>query len=259
MRRLERLDRAKNDFLATVNHELRTPLTSMSAYLDLVRDGAGGPVPERAAQMLGAVARNAERLGALVDDVLTMSRMAADDPEVDWGVVDLGKTAERVLSKLGPVAAGAEIELVSHLAPGLLVNGDTTQLQQVLSQLLDNAITFTRPGGWVEIEITEDPGGAEHAAAANVVPDTGVGIPADEVAELFTSFFRGSQAQAGAVAGSGLGLAIAAGLVEAHRGQVTVEPTADGGTRVTVVLPRTRCSNEAVPYRLLGGTRPPHR
>lgn len=254
LHRLERLDRAKNNFLATVNHELRTPLTSLSAYLDLVRDGAGGPVPEGAAQMLGAVARNAERLGALIDDVLTMSRMAAEDPELDWRVVDLSRAAERMLAKLGPVAAKAEIELVGHIQPGVLVDGDAVQLQQVVFRLLGNAIKFTQPGGGVEIEVSEDPDGGEPAVAV-VVTDTGVGIPEDEVPELFTSFFRGSKAEAGAVAGSGLGLAIVAGLVEAHQGRVRVEPTEGGGTRVTVLLPKTRRGPAEVPDRLLGATR----
>lgn len=259
LRRLERLDQAKNDFLATVNHELRTPLTSLSAYLDLVRDGAGGPVPARAAQMLSAVARNAERLGALVDDVLTMSRMAAEDPVVDWGVVDLSKAAGRILTKLGPAAAAAEVELVGQIDSELLVDGDVAQLQQVIFQLLDNAIKFTPPGGGVEILVTGHPDGGEPAVAV-VVTDSGVGIPEDEVPELFTSFYRGSTAQTSAVAGSGLGLAIVAGLVHAHRGQVSVESSEGSGTRIMVVLPKTRRPDGDVPDRLLGADRvPPHR
>lgn len=245
LRRLERLARAKNDFLATVNHELRTPLTSLTAYLDLVQDGAGGPVPDQAAQMLSVVARNAKRLGALIDDVLTVSRMAADDPLVDWAPVDLSDVTDRVLAKLAAAATAADVDLVASIARDVVVEGDAAHLGQVVFQLLGNAIKFTRPGGRVEIEVAEDSAAGEPAATI-AITDTGIGIPEDEMPELFTSFFRGSNAQAGAVAGSGLGLVIVRGLVEAHQGRVTVEPAETGGTRVCVQLPTHRVDRQVI-------------
>ncbi len=243
LRRLAKLDRAKSDFLATVNHELRTPLTTMTAYLDLLRDGAGGPLPDRATEMVSIIDRNASRLGSLVNDILTVSRMAANDVEVTWAEVDVSRLARQVVNQVRPAAAARGVELVTELTPSLLVDGDARQLEQVLAELADNAVKFTGSGGRVEFEVTED--GSENPPTVQVcVSDTGTGIGAgiseDEMPDLFTSFYRGAHAQATAVAGSGLGLAIVSGLVAAHDGTVDVTTTETGGTRVRIHLPKTR-------------------
>lgn len=251
LHRLEKLDRAKSDFLAAVNHELRTPLTSLTAYLDLVRDGSGGPLPPEAVRMLSVVDRNARRLGSLVDDVLTVSRMAANDPLVMWAEVDMSSLARRVVEHSGPSATARDVELVADFAPCVLVDGDAQQLEQVLRELADNAIKFTGPGGRVEFQISDD-GSTGRPTVQICVNDTGTGAGAgiadDEVSELFTSFYRGANAQATAVAGSGLGLAIVSGLVAAHDGTVEVSTTETGGTCVCVHLPKTRRGSR--PYDL---------
>ena len=255
LRRLERLDRAKSDFLATVNHELRTPLASLTAYLDLIQDGAGGPIPDQAAAMLNVVSRNANRLGAMIDDVLTVSRIAADDPQVDWAQVDLKGIAERVLVKLARASASADVDLVTDIASGVVVDGDATLLQQVVFQLVDNAIKFSRPGGKVVVGISERMAAGVPTVAITVT-DTGIGIPADEVPALFTSFYRGAQSQVDATAGSGLGLTIVQGLVAAHGGHVSLAAADGGGTRVVVELPRRRRADWGVVDRLLPSAEP---
>ena len=239
LRRLERLNRSKNDFLTTVNHELRTPLTSLTAYLDLLQDGTGGELPPAAAEMLGVVQRNANRLGGLIDDVLTVSRIAAGDPEMAWAQVPLSTLTREVLARLGPVAVNQGVDLLVSLpATEIVVDADARHLEQVLVHLVDNAVKFTDVGGRVHVEITEPSRDGEPVVEITVT-DTGIGIgiPEEEVPELFTSFFRGSNAQGSAKAGSGLGLAIAHGLVEAHRGLLTVDALPTGGTRARVRMP----------------------
>ena len=253
LHRLEKLDRAKSDFLAAVNHELRTPLTSLTAYLDLVRGGAGGPMPPEAAGMLAVVDRNARRLGSLVDDVLTISRMAANDPDVVWAEVDMSRLARRVVEHCRPAARARSVELATEFAPRVLVDGDAQQLERVLKELADNAVKFTSPGGRVKFQISEDASTTPPTVRVCVTDTgtgTGTGISDDEVPDLFTSFYRGANARATAVAGSGLGLAIVSGLVTAHDGTVGVSTTETGGTSVCVNLPQTR--NGRRPYDLDG-------
>lgn len=246
LHRLEKLDRAKSDFLAAVNHELRTPLTSLTAYLDLVRDGAGGPLPSEAARMLAVVDRNARRLNSLVDDVLTISRMAANDPTMEWAEVDVSSLAHRVVEYSGPEARARDVELAFDFDPCVLVDGDARQLEQMLTELADNAIKFTGSGGRVDFRVAEDDTQSRPTVLISV-SDSGIGtgavIAEDEMPDLFTSFYRGANAQATAMAGSGLGLAIVGGFVTAHDGTVEVTTTDTGGTCVSVRLPKTRCTS----------------
>lgn len=239
LKRLQRLDDAKTNFLRAVNHELRTPLTSLTAYLDLIRDGAGGELPPSALTMLAVVERNAQRLGLLVEDVLTVSRMTAD-PEVDWKPVNLTQLVSGVVEALSAAATTRGVQLAATTtASDLMVEGDPVRLRQVFWNIVDNAVKFTPATGQVQVS-AESCGGADAEAVTVVVADSGGGITADDLPEVFTSFFRGSNAHAEAVPGSGLGLAIVRGVVDAHGGTIEVADTLGGGTTISVRLPAHR-------------------
>lgn len=238
VRQLRQLDQAKTDFLATVNHELRTPLTSISAYLDMIQDGVGGPVPAEVDRMLDIIVRNSERLRRLIEDMLTVSRQDYDGATLHLGPVQLGHTLQIVTVALRPLAELGEVSISLELCEGdPAIIADEVQLEQVFTNLVSNAIKFTPRGGRIivscrlEAMTDGEPGVYVH------VRDTGVGIPAEEIPHLFTRFFRASNATSTAVPGSGLGLAIAYDIVKAHRGYLAVSSELGAGTTITVQLP----------------------
>ncbi|WP_035781810.1 ATP-binding response regulator [Arthrobacter sp. H14] len=244
--RLKELDRAKNDFVATVNHELRTPLTSITGYLEMVQEGAGGAVPDSAGRMLEIVERNTVRLRSLVEDMLTLSRMDSGSIQT-IAPVDVGDLLEMVMTAMSPLAVTQDVQLnYERPQTALLVLGDVHQLEQAFTNIVSNAVKFTPATGKVEVT-------AERAAPVDEMPasvvvrvqDTGMGIPADEIPRLFTRFYRASNATAAAVPGTGLGLSIVKGVVEQHSGELNVQSVEGEGTTVTVRLPETGLAEES--------------
>jgi two-component system phosphate regulon sensor histidine kinase PhoR len=236
--RLRRLDQAKSHFLETVNHELRTPVTSLLAYVELTLDGMGGPIPRPAKEMLRVVVRNGKRLEQLIDDVLLLSRIAANETHVDWAPVNMTRLLHTVFQAVGPAArAGGVTVCLAASEPDVVLAGDAAQLHRVFECLADNAVKFTPRGGRVEVTIAVTAVCGEAAGVVIEIADTGSGILDDERADIFTTFYRGSSARAGASTGSGLGMAIVQGLVEGHGGAFTLTATPGGGTTVSVRLP----------------------
>ncbi|MHC6222098.1 ATP-binding protein [Arthrobacter sp. MMS24-S77] len=237
MYKLQELDQAKTDFLTTVNHELRTPLTSITAYLDMIRSGAGGPIPAGVTRMVDVISRNAERLRRLIEDMLTVSHQDTSG-DLRLSRVNLGTLLRLVVSTLQPLADSRSLSLTVEHAPGTVtVQADEAKLEQVFANIISNAIKFTPDGGHVAVSsgIASDPGTVPSVVVR--VEDTGVGIPETEIDQVFTRFFRASNASTAAIPGSGLGLAIAHDIVERHSGQLDIESGLGVGTTVSVRLP----------------------
>ncbi len=237
MYKLQELDQAKTDFLTTVNHELRTPLTSITAYLDMIRSGAGGPLPAGVERMVDVISRNAERLRRLIEDMLTVSHQDTSG-DLQLSRVNVGTVLRLVVSTLQPLADSRSLSLTVMHAPGTMtVQADEAKLEQVFANIISNAIKFTPTGGHVAVSsgITSDPGTVPSVVVR--VEDTGVGIPETEIDQVFTRFFRASNASTAAIPGSGLGLAIAHDIVERHSGRLDVESALGVGTTVSVRLP----------------------
>jgi two-component system phosphate regulon sensor histidine kinase PhoR len=238
VKQLRHLDQAKTDFLATVNHELRTPLTSISAYLDMIQDGVGGPVPAEVGRMLDIIVRNSERLQRLIEDMLTVSRQDYEGTSLQLAPVRLGHTLEIVTIALRPLAELRDVTIALELDgedPTILA--DEVQLEQVFTNLVSNAIKFTSIGGRITVSSRPEAMPDDAPGVAVQVKDTGVGIPEDEIPHLFTRFFRASNATSTAVPGSGLGLAIAHDIVKGHHGRMEVVSEMGRGTTITVQLP----------------------
>ncbi|MEW1823078.1 GAF domain-containing sensor histidine kinase [Arthrobacter sp. NPDC080031] len=237
MHKLRELDQAKTDFLTTVNHELRTPLTSITAYLDMIRSGAGGPLPAGVERMVDVISRNAERLRRMIEDMLTVSHQDTSG-DLQLSRVNVGTLLRLVVSTLQPLADSRSLSLTVMHAPGTMtVQADEAKLEQVFANIISNAIKFTPTGGHVAVSsgITSDPGTVPSVVVR--VEDTGVGIPETEIDQVFTRFFRASNASTAAIPGSGLGLAIAHDIVERHSGRLDVESALGVGTTVSVRLP----------------------
>jgi signal transduction histidine kinase/AmiR/NasT family two-component response regulator len=238
VKQLRELDKAKTDFLATVNHELRTPLTSIMAYLDMIQESTEHPVSKEVHQMLDIVVRNTERLRTLIEDMLSVSRGGLDNTEMHLAPVRLGHTLDLVAAALRPLATLQNVTIeVDPVPEDPEILADEVQLQQVFTNLVSNAIKFTPKGGRIEV------GSESHAAAdgskwATVrIADTGIGISGDEINHVFTRFYRASNAMNGAIPGTGLGLAISKDIVDRHGGRIDVDSTLGAGTTVTVCLP----------------------
>jgi signal transduction histidine kinase/CHASE3 domain sensor protein len=234
---LRDLDETKSALVSTVSHELRTPLTSISGYLEMVLDGDGGPLPDRARDMLSVVDRNTRRLRALIENLLTESRIEAGRMRATLTRVDVHEALQTVMSSLAPVAeAGGVVLALQPQGPSpLLVDGDVGQLEQVVSNLVANAIKFTPRGGTVTVGTGVEPGHLDTATIT--ITDTGIGIPDTELRHLFDRFFRASNAVQAEIPGTGLGLSIVREIVEAHRGSIDVRSTLGEGTTFVIRLP----------------------
>jgi signal transduction histidine kinase len=238
VKQLQQLDKAKTDFLATVNHELRTPLTSIMAYLDMIQESTEQPVSPEVHQMLDIVVRNTERLRMLIEDMLSVSRNGLEDNLMHLTPVRLGHTLDLVAGALRPLAQLQNVTIAVDPAPeDPEILADEVQLQQVFTNLVSNAIKFTPSGGRIEV------GSESHAAADGTrwatisVADNGIGISSEEIDHVFTRFYRASNAMSGAIPGTGLGLAITKDIVARHGGHIDVASTLGAGTTVTVSLP----------------------
>jgi len=233
--RIETLDRQKSDFLATISHELRTPLTSIIGYLELLQEGAGHLTGQQQ-KMLHVIDRNTVRLRSLIEDVMVLSRIEGGVSKAGFVEVSIRAVITRVGEELSVLAQERGITLQIAAGPrAALVLGDPASLDRAVVNVLSNAIKFSRPAGVVTIGCTLD------TVARRVVitcQDHGVGIPAQDLPDLFTRFFRASNATDQSIPGTGLGLSIAKQIVEDHHGgEMRLTSVQDEGTTVVIDLP----------------------
>lgn len=233
--RVERLDRQKSDFLATVSHELRTPLTSIGGYLEVLQGQDAGELTAQQHKMLDAIRRNTVRLRSLIEDVMVLSRIEGGVSEANFVEVSIWRLITRVSEELSLLAEGSSIDLKIDPGPETaIVLGDQASLDRALVNILSNAIKFSRPGGVVTLRATVDP---DARRVLITCKDHGVGIPAHDLTDLFTRFFRASNATEKAIPGTGLGLSIAKQIVEDLHGELRLTSVEDEGTTVVIDLP----------------------
>ena len=233
--RLERLDRQKSDFLATVSHELRTPLTSISGYLELLQDGDAGELTGEQHRMLDVVDRNTSRLRGLIEDLLVLNRIESGSLKFNVAPLSMRELITHTGQELSPLARSGAIELDIDAGPEeAIVQGDRGHLHRAVVNIVSNAIKFSRPAGVVTIRCTVDQGARRVLVTCR---DRGIGIPAADQAQLFTRFYRASNAKDQAIAGTGLGLAIVKQIVEDHDGELRLTSVEGEGTTVVLELP----------------------
>jgi signal transduction histidine kinase len=238
----EQANRLKDEFLATVSHELRTPLNAIIGWASML--GSKQLPPDRAKQAIGIIERNASALAHLIEDLLDVSRIVAGTLHLAPESVDLVAVAQAALDAVQPLAVTGKVQLeFSHdLEAGETVMGDPARLQQVLWNLVANAIKFTPEGGRVGLFIHP----SEDHIEIRVV-DTGQGISADFLPHVFERFRQADDATTRRDGGLGIGLAIVRQLVELHGGTVHAASQGLGrGTTFTLHLPMT-LSEKAIP------------
>ena len=230
--RLRELDHLKDNLISVVSHELRTPLTSIRGYLELL-DQEREQLTERQRHFLGVVGRNADRLLNIVVDLLFVAQAQAGHMTLAQRPLDLSELANEAVEAALPAASERQITITVIPCSGAIVKGDRQRLEQVLDNLLSNALKFTPPKGLVQVRLS-----ASEDDVVLEVADTGIGIPTSAQRELFTRFFRTDAAIAAAIQGTGLGLSIVKAIVDGHGGHVEVESAEGEGATFRVTLPR---------------------
>jgi len=231
--------RLKDEFVSLISHELRTPLSSILGYLELVTEEGDLTAEQR--QYLGVVERNASRLLRLVGDLLFTAQVEAGRFTLVRQRIDLAALVLAAVETVQPaaLAGGVVVRCIGTESP-VLLDGDGVRLGQALDNLVSNAVKFTPSGGRVVVDVSVRETGEDGAGTATVaVSDTGIGIPAAELDELFSRFFRASTATRNAVPGAGLGLTITQAIITAHGGELTVRSTVGEGTTFVATLPLT--------------------
>jgi two-component system phosphate regulon sensor histidine kinase PhoR len=240
---IRRLERVRTDFVANVSHELRTPITAIRGYAETLRAGALKD-PTVAANMVEIIFRQSERLSQLVEDLLDLSRLEAKERQLAAEPVALLEAANRASEVVRPKADSKGISLVIRVPADLKATGDERALEQVLLNLLDNAVKYMTGGGKVEVI-----GREENGECVLEVRDTGAGIEAKHLPRIFERFYRIDKGRSRDMGGTGLGLSIVKHLVAAMKGQVTVDSKPGAGSTFRVKLPRAAGSISAAPER----------
>jgi two-component system phosphate regulon sensor histidine kinase PhoR len=257
-------ERIKADFVANASHELRTPLAAIKGYLETFEDED----PETQRRFTAVIRRNVERMSHLVSDLLLLSRLESPNPQLNFEKVNLLDVAEDVTKLVERFAKDKGIDLKIEIEPDVTVNGDSFLLEQMLLNLLDNAVKYTKHGE-VILRARNEPNfssklffrkekfdqkkirGIKSSIIRNTeesifnegekvivqVEDTGVGIPPEHLDRIFERFYRVDKARSRELGGTGLGLSIVKHIVQLHDGEIHVDSQPGRGTTFTVYLP----------------------
>jgi signal transduction histidine kinase len=230
--RLQSLDGLKSKFVSDVTHELRTPINNLTIYMEMLRAGKA----DKQGRFMDVLQEETNRLAQLVQDVLDLSRMELGTTKVEFGWISVNTLVDQVVTanQLQAESKGVALifEPLENLPP---IWADANQLNQILNNLIGNAVNYTDDGK-VQVYTSYE---MSSGMVCLQVEDTGMGIDPDDIPHVFDRFYRGQQASQSAIRGTGLGLAITKEIVEAHHGTIEVESQVGAGTTFTVRLPVT--------------------
>ncbi|MGB3941209.1 MAG: ATP-binding protein [Candidatus Manganitrophaceae bacterium] len=233
--RFKEIDRLKSEFVSHVSHEIRTPLTSIKGYIDNLRDGAAGELNQKQRAYLERMYQNADRLIRLISDLLDLSRIESGKMRIALFPVSIPDLIDDVIGVFRPIAIekGLQVTVVPFDGEGKVL-GDRDKLEQVVINLIDNAIKFTPSGGQITVSLKETAG-----EIAVSIQDTGIGIPLNEQPRIFDRFYRVEKTSDAVIEGTGLGLFISKTLIEMHGGEIWVMSEKEGaGSEFRFILPR---------------------
>jgi signal transduction histidine kinase len=255
--RLKEIDKLKSNFLATVSHELRTPLTSVIGYSEMLLEGIAGPLNDEQREYVTTIMDKGESLLSLITQILDASRVESGNLRLHVTEFDPAPVIAKAATSIVPQCAKKQIELSVNVASTLpVLKGDKEKIGQVVVNLLGNAVKFTPQGGRIRLmaDVWSGPrpagrgGDDDHGASALFgardetfvrvsVDDSGIGIPAEKLGQIFDRFFQVDNTSTREFGGTGLGLSIVKSFVDAHRGEISVESTVGKDSRFTVILP----------------------
>lgn len=234
---IEHLEKVRQEFLSNVSHELRTPLTSILAFVETLEDGA---IDDKAnnQRFLGVIRKNAERMHLLIDDIAELSSIESRKITIEPKEIKLSSLADEIFTNLSAKARERNLKLLNQISPDKRVWADKIRLEQVLTNLVDNAIKFNRENGSVTITCEE-----KEQMDLISVTDEGEGISNEHLPRIFERFYRTDRARSREIGGTGLGLAIVKHLIILHGGEVSVHSTLGKGSTFIIELPRNSSKN----------------
>jgi two-component system, OmpR family, phosphate regulon sensor histidine kinase PhoR len=229
---LKQLDEVRKDFVANVSHELRTPLSILRGYIETLRDNPKIPAGELA-RILGVMERHSKRLGFLVEDLLTLTQLESSTPNLQLSDVSVNNLVRGVVHDWEKKFEDKNLRVIVDLAPDVpIIRADEARLQEVLYNLLDNAVKYSRAGAEICLHAHRRDG-----QVALSVSDTGIGIGEEDLPRIFERFYRVDKARSSELGGTGLGLSIVKHIAQLHGGRVEAESQLGRGTTIRVLLP----------------------
>jgi two-component system phosphate regulon sensor histidine kinase PhoR len=229
---IERLENVRQEFFSNISHELRTPLTSILAFVETLEDGAIDD-EENNLRFLSVIRRNAERMHHLINDILELSSIESGKITIEPKKSNLSHLTDEVFTNLSNKAAEKNITLVNEVPKDTIVCADAVRLEQMLTNLVDNAVKFNRESGSVSVSHTQD-----KTNDVISITDTGEGISSEHLQRIFERFYRTDRARSREIGGTGLGLAIVKHLARLHGGEISVTSTHGKGSTFSIELPK---------------------
>jgi two-component system phosphate regulon sensor histidine kinase PhoR len=229
--RIERLETVRQEFLSNISHELRTPLTSIITFVETLEDG-GIDDEENKMHFLSVIRRNAERMHSLIADILELSMIESGNVSVQIRDIKPAQLVNEVFSSLSSKAEVRAVKLINKIPDKAVIFADSVRFEQMITNLVDNAIKFNRQGGSVTVSYEQD-----DQKDIIAVTDTGEGVMPDHLPRIFERFYRTDRARSRDLGGTGLGLAIVKHLAKLHGGEVFVESELTRGTTFRIEFP----------------------
>ncbi|PYK33854.1 MAG: hypothetical protein DME54_10575 [Verrucomicrobia bacterium] len=229
---LKRLDQIRSDFVANVSHELRTPLSILRGYVETLLDNPK-PSREELARILAIMERHSKRLGLLVEDLLSLAQLESSNATLALSVVRVEELFNNVVRDWREKLAAKNLKVIVDVSPDAsTLRADETRLQEVLYNLLENAVKYSREKGQIQLQA-----GRRGPETVLSVSDDGTGISKEDLPRIFERFYRADKARSRELGGTGLGLAIVKHIAQLHGGRVEAESELGKGTTIRVVLP----------------------
>lgn len=231
LRRLQILDETRQEFVSNVSHELKTPLASMKVLADSLIGQEDVPV-EFYREFMSDIGEEIDRESKIIDDLLSLVKMDKTSANVNITSVNMNELMELIMKRLRPIARKQNVDLVLESFRPVIAEVDEVKLTLALSNLIENAIKYNKPEGWVHVSLN-----ADHQNFFVTVEDNGIGIPEDAQDHIFERFYRVDKSHSREIGGTGLGLAIAKNAIILHRGAIRVHSKEGEGTTFTVRIP----------------------
>ena len=236
LRRLQTLDESRQEFVSNVSHELKTPLTSMKVLADSLMGQEDIPV-ELYREFMTDIGAEIDRENKIINDLLSLVKMDKSAGNINITSVQINELLERIMKRLRPIAQKQNVELVMESFRPVVAEVDEVKLTLALTNLIENAIKYNNPDGWVHVSLN-----ADHQNFFVTVEDNGIGIPKEAQNRIFERFYRMDKSHSREIGGTGLGLAIARNAIIMHRGAIKVHSMEGEGTTFTVRIPLTYIS-----------------
>lgn len=236
LRRLQTLDESRQEFVSNVSHELKTPLTSMKVLADSLMGQEDIPV-ELYREFMTDIGAEIDRENKIINDLLSLVKMDKSAGNINITSVQINELLERIMKRLHPIAQKQNVELVMESFRPVVAEVDEVKLTLALTNLIENAIKYNNPNGWVHVSLN-----ADHQNFFVTVEDNGIGIPKEAQNRIFERFYRVDKSHSREIGGTGLGLAIARNAIIMHRGAIKVHSMEGEGTTFTVRIPLTYIS-----------------